>query len=79
MCHLMKDHMRATLSRAIGYTTTKDENFFTEGNYSGVLHSAPVEIKDSYLVVLFKWVGEAKDLFEVSEAFLGVLEDLFRI
>ena len=79
MCHLVKDDVRTTFSCAVSYATAKYQHFLTEGDYAGVLHCAPIEIKDSDLVVLFEWVSKSKDLFEIGETLFGVLENLFRI
>ena len=79
MCHLVKDDVCTTFSCTVSYATAKYQYFLTEGNYAGVLHRAPVEIKDCDLVVLFEWVGKSEDLFEIGESLFGMLENLFRI
>ena len=79
MRHLVVDSCCAADVIALSYLRAEDQNIFVESHATNVLHRAPVVFSDCNLVVLTKWICQAKGLLKVGEALLGYFEDVLSI
>ena len=79
MRHLVVDSCCAADVIALSYFRAKDQNIFVESYTTNVLHGAPVVFSNCNLVVLAKWICQAKGLLKVGKALLGYFEDVLSI
>ena len=79
MRHLVVDSCCAADVIALSYLRAEDQNIFVESHATNVLHGAPVVFSDCNLVVLTKWICQAKGLLKVGKALLGYFEDVLSI